>query len=119
MDFEQYSKKAHSTAIYPKIIVLRKDGTKKDISWVYPILGLVGEIGEIANKLKKVIRDNNFVLTNQMKEDLEEELGDAFWYFAETIFALKMNSHKIMKNNNKKLASRKKRGKIIGKGDKR
>jgi NTP pyrophosphatase (non-canonical NTP hydrolase) len=119
MRFSDYQKKAHHTAIYPRIIVLRKDGTKKDITWIYPLLGYIGEIGELSNKFKKVIRDHNFVITKQMRSDLEDELGDVDWYKAELYGKLKLNDDKIKRKNLIKLRSRKMRKKLKGKGDNR
>lgn len=119
MRFSTYQKKAHSTAIYPKIIVIRKDGTRKDISWVYPLIGWVGEMGEVCNKLKKVIRDSNFHITPEMKDAIEDELGDSDWYKAEFYNELELDDHRIKTKNLRKLKSRKKRKVIKGKGDKR
>ena len=55
MTFEEYQKETRETAIYPN----------KDNNFVYPVLGLVGEAGEVAEKIKKVLRDNNLCLTRR------------------------------------------------------
>ena len=49
MDFDNYQIEARKTAIYPD----------KDKNFIYPTLGLVGESGEVAEKIKKILRDKN------------------------------------------------------------
>lgn len=130
MDFDTYQKKAHSTAIYPKILVL-KDPAKDeryceivgielvDISWVYPLIGLAGEVGELANKMKKVIRDDNFMISKEKLIEIDSENGDIIWYDSEFCYRLKIPFGKSASNNLKKLFSRRRRKKVKGKGDKR
>ena len=55
MDFKTYQKKARETAQYPDL------GSNN----IYPTLGLVGEAGEVAEKVKKVIRDKNGIFDNE------------------------------------------------------
>ena len=105
----QYQDGACSTAIYPKHRALE-----------YLSLGLVGEAGEIANKVKKLIRDG------ATPEDLAEkkiqigyEVGDVLWYAAVLSDELGMNLGHIMENNIQKLADRKSRGTLSGSGDNR
>lgn len=86
---------------------------------VYPILGLVGEAGELANKLKKVARDQKGVPTSEQLDALEDELGDTMWYQAETASALGISLSAICNDNLNKLASRKQRGVLHGEGDNR
>ena len=97
----EYQEKCKSTAIYPK-----KDALP------YLALGLVSEAGEVAGKVKKLIRDGT-------EYDIASEVGDVLWYCA--MLANEMNSSlgKIMENNLEKLNDRKKRGKLQGSGDTR
>ncbi len=67
---EQYQKKARSTAVYPD------QGQNK----IYPFLGLMGEIGEVSEKLKKMIRDDEGILTDQRRDKICKEIGDVLWY---------------------------------------
>jgi len=69
-----YQEKISSFAIYPKI------GTGSIDAISYVTLGLVGEAGEVAEKVKKILRDNKGTITNTKKEELILELGDVFWY---------------------------------------
>lgn len=73
MDLREYQEKAHSTAIYLTI-----DNTKM----LYPALGIVGECGEVAEKIKKLIRDSNWNMTPERKTAIAQELGDCCWYLA-------------------------------------
>ncbi len=109
MKFSEYQEKSRVTALYPD----------KDNNFVYPTLGLVGESGEIAEKIKKVLRDNNGELTEDKKTEIGKELGDVLWYIAQLSTELDMNLDKIAEGNIEKLYSRLERGKIGGSGDNR
>ena len=114
MNFTEYQNLALSTAIYP-----RKYET------IYPALGLCGEAGEVAEKVKKSIRDDfgrcpaSYWQEKQFKEDLTKELGDVLWYISALASDLDISLNEIAENNLLKLASRKKRNKIGGSGDNR
>ncbi len=107
MKMNEYQKAAMNTAIYPNI------GNNP----TYTILGLCGEAGEIANKFKKVIRDQNGVMTQQTIDELADELGDVLWYVAMTAAEIELDLDSIADLNINKLMSRKSRGVIKGKGD--
>jgi len=109
MDFNNYQKKAHTTAHEVKV----------EGEIVYPILGFVGEAGEIANKVKKIFRDADGVITEEIREDLKKELGDALWYLAELATRLDISLDDIAEVNIEKLSSRKEHGTIKGSGDNR
>ena len=109
MDFNYYQNRARETAIYPNM------GSE----FTYPALGLVGEAGEIANKLKKVIRDKSGVLSDGVRESVSDELGDVLWYVAQLATEMGTDLDTIAQRNIDKLASRKERGVIAGSGDNR
>ncbi len=73
MNLGEYQELARSTAIYLKI-----QGAKM----IYPALGLIGECGEVAEKIKKLIRDSSWEMTPDRKEGIKRELGDCCWYIA-------------------------------------
>jgi NTP pyrophosphatase (non-canonical NTP hydrolase) len=75
-------------------------------------LGLAGEAGEVANKVKKIIRDNAFD-----RGGIAAELGDCLWYIAALARDLNISLSDIAKENLDKLDKRKKDGKIAGNGD--
>jgi len=109
MDFEEYQRKAAKTAVYPDI----------GNNFAYPTLGLVGEAGEIANKVKKIMRDKGGVIDDSVREDMKKELGDVLWYVAATAAEFKLSMDEIAAANIEKLASRAARDQIKGSGDDR
>ena len=109
MDLNSYQTSALNTAVYPN------QGT----NFVYPALGLVGEAGEVADKLKKVIRDNEGVLTDEVRDKVAKEIGDVMWYVAVLSYEMDYSLEDIAKMNLDKLASRAERGVIAGSGDNR
>ena len=91
---------------------------------IYPAFGLVNEAGEVAGKLKKIMRDEHvsvegFVLTDKQRADVAAELGDVLWYIAALAKDLNVSLNEIAKMNIDKLHDRKKRGVIGGSGDNR
>ncbi len=109
MTFEEYQKISRETAIYPN----------KDKNFIYPTLGLVGEAGEVAEKIKKILRDKNGVIDEQTKEDLSKELGDVLWYLSQLAVELGLSLDEVAVLNINKLSSRQKRNKLHGEGDNR
>lgn len=109
MDFDEYQKKTRATAIYPD----------KDNNIIYPSLGLVGETGEVAEKIKKLIRDKNFEITEEFRKDIKKELGDVLWYIAALASELGLSLQKIAELNIEKVYDRKNRGVLHGSGDNR
>lgn len=108
MKLNEYQEKATKTAIY---------GTGAAIN--YPVLGLVGEAGEIANKYKKVLRDDAGILQPDKRQALQDELGDVLWYVAALARDLGTTLEEVARKNIEKLEDRQKRGKIGGSGDNR
>jgi len=109
MHGNEYQSRALDTAIYPN----------RGANFVYPALGLVGEAGEVADKLKKVIRDNDGVLTDAVRDAVAKELSDVCWYIAVLAAELDYSLDEIFDMNLTKLASRKERGVLAGSGDNR
>lgn len=72
MNLNEYQKMARSTAIYPE-----------SAKMIYPALGLIGECGEVAEKVKKLLRDDDDgEMTPKRREGIKKELGDVMWYVA-------------------------------------
>ena len=109
MEFEAYQKRSKETAIYPK----------KGDNFIYPVLGLVGESGEVAEKIKKVLRDNGGVIDEERRGEIKKELGDVLWYLAQVATELNLSLDEIAQANIDKLESRKERNKLHGEGDNR
>lgn len=106
MTLNEYQHKALETAIYPTPII-------------YPALGLCGESGEVADKVKKVLRDNNSEFTQEKKREIAMEVGDVLWYCATLANDLGYTLEGIADMNYEKLHSRQLRGKLGGSGDNR
>ena len=104
-----YQARACETAIFPKNQAME-----------YLTLGLTGEAGEIANKVKKFIRDGAAQDEYLAKRiEIGYEIGDVLWYCAVLAKEMEMDLGHIMENNLQKLADRKKRGTLSGSGDNR
>jgi NTP pyrophosphatase (non-canonical NTP hydrolase) len=109
MNLNDYQKTALDTAMYPN----------RGNNFAYPALGLAGEAGEVADKLKKVIRDNDGDLTQGVRDAVAKEIGDVLWYVAVLAYEMGYDLSDIAQMNVNKLASRKERGVISGSGDNR
>ncbi len=109
MDLNQYQKEARQTARYPDV------GNNP----IYPTLGLNGEAGEVADKVKKILRDKGGIFDNHSKEAIKYELGDVLWYVSQLSSELGFDLEDVGRSNLEKLSSRSSRGKISGSGDKR
>lgn len=108
MNFSEYQEKARSTAIYPP-----------EMARIYPTLGLAGEAGEVAEKVKKIIRDKGNNFDEVDVENIKKELGDVIWYVANIAFDFGINLQDVAETNIEKLMSRKERGVLKGSGDNR
>jgi|TARA_R110000765_G_C18659062_1_gene576559 NTP pyrophosphatase (non-canonical NTP hydrolase) len=108
LTFDSYQKQAKKTAIYPK---------SADI--MYPALGLTGEAGEVANKVKKIVRDGRENSPPDWREQIAYELGDVLWYCAALASDLGLSLGRIATENADKLSGRKERGTLGGSGDSR
>ena len=86
---------------------------------VYPTLGLAGEAGEVAEKVKKLIRDDGGVLSDERRAALAGELGDVLWYVAQVATEAGLDLEDVARANLDKLASRAERGVLSGSGDER
>ena len=109
MTADFYEMKASQTAIFPKKQALE-----------YLALGLTSEAGEVAGKVKKLIRDGEDVEGFELKKmSIASEVGDVLWYCAMLAKEVGVSLNDIMKDNLEKLHSRKARGTLSGSGDDR
>ena len=109
MTFADSQQRSRATAVYP--------GAGDNL--LYPTLGLCGEAGEVAEKVKKMVRDDAGVLTPQRREALAKELGDVLWYVAQVATEAQLDLSDIAGANLEKLLSRQERGVLQGSGDER
>ena len=109
MDLNTYQDAARLTALYP-------DAGNNPI---YPTLGLSGEAGEVADKVKKVLRDRGGHFDDAIRAEIALELGDVLWYVAQLASELGYELEDVANQNLQRLRERSARGKLKGSGDHR
>jgi NTP pyrophosphatase (non-canonical NTP hydrolase) len=109
MNFNDYQVEARKTAIYPNV--------GKNV--FYPTLGLCGESGEVAEKVKKVLRDDNGVVSDAKRLEIKKELGDVLWYVSNISSELGLSLEEVAQLNLAKLQGRMNNNKVHGSGDNR
>jgi NTP pyrophosphatase (non-canonical NTP hydrolase) len=109
MLISEYQELSRRTATYPS--------AGENI--VYPTLGLAGEAGEVAEKVKKLLRDDGGVMSEERRAALAAELGDVLWYVAQVATEADLDLEEIAQANLDKLLSRRQRGVLSGSGDER
>ncbi len=109
MELTDYQERSRVTAVYPDA----------GANLLYPTLGLCGEAGEVAEKIKKMVRDDGGVLSAQRRDALAAELGDVLWYVAQLATEAGLGLDAIAADNLAKLRSREQRGALRGSGDER
>lgn len=116
MNFNEYQKRALTTDV---------SGTGKttyhvnELPFLKQLLGLVGETGEFADKIKKILRDKDGIMTDKDRAESVKELGDILWYLAVVSSYLGVELEDVARQNIKKLTDRAKRGVIKSQGDNR
>ncbi len=112
MDFNEYQKRASETAIF--------DSLGSDIMKLsYLTLGITGEAGEVAEKIKKILRDCDGHVTEEKRVEIIKEMGDVLWYLSQLARELSIDFSEVAQMNIDKLQSRMQRDKIKGDGDNR
>lgn len=110
MKFDEYQKQAIGTALNP---------ARDFNALMYRTLGLVGEAGEIAEKVKKILRDKDGKISAQDKQEIIKELGDVLWYLQSLADIMEVPLSVVAEKNLEKIHSRKARGVTKGSGDNR
>lgn len=105
MNCNEYQEQAHTFASYE--------------GYLYPVLGIAEEAGEVAGKFAKAIRDEGGMMTEERRQSAIKELGDVLWMAAEICTNLGVTLEEVMQTNIEKLSDRKRRGVIGGSGDDR
>lgn len=106
MKIKEYEEQALHFAIYDQKVI-------------YPALGLNGEAGEVAEKVKKIMRDKNGEISLEDGFEIAKELGDVLWYITAMARDINFSLEQIAKMNIDKLTSRAERNKLNGSGDNR
>ncbi len=111
LTLDEYQERSQARAIYPD--------AGKGTNIYYPTLGICGEAGEVAEKIKKVLRDKNGVLSEEDLLGVVKELGDVLWYVAALSRELGVNLQRVAELNLAKLTLRHANGTLHGSGDDR
>jgi NTP pyrophosphatase (non-canonical NTP hydrolase) len=128
VDFDEYQAFTRTTALFRSSTQsmaeeMVTEGDRERLSsllnLLYTTTGLTGEAGEIANKVKKLIRDRSSAVSAEMADDLISELGDVLYYIAQMADLLGHSLEDVAQNNMDKLKDRVVKGTIGGSGDKR
>jgi NTP pyrophosphatase (non-canonical NTP hydrolase) len=106
LNLEPYNTDALRQAAYPSA------GTGSNFELSYLALGLSGEAGEVANNIKKVLRDPKHPKVIEYKANMVEELGDVFWYWLRLVDALGFTPQEVLLFNETKLNARAARGEL-------
>ena len=110
MTLDEYQEKALSTNI---------NLADKKTVFYDRMFGLVGEAVELADKVKKWIRDDKADWKKLDKEMMALELGDVLWYVATLADTMGFTLEEVGQQNLRRLKDRKQRGKLSGAGDHR
>lgn len=108
MNLDEYQIQSSKTAIYPEEHAIE-----------YLVLGMCSEAGEVAGKLKKIIRDNNQIIDASKRLELSKEIGDVLWYVSQLALELNIPLSIVARQNIEKLQERSKNNSISGDGDNR
>lgn len=105
---EEYQNVVRGAKVYPDMYRV-----------IYPALGLGGESGEVLEKVKKLIRDDNGELTPERSRKILLELGDVVWYVTALADDIDSTLEEVIEMNTDKILSRQRRNTIKGEGDDR
>ncbi|MCD5384381.1 MAG: nucleoside triphosphate pyrophosphohydrolase family protein [Candidatus Pacebacteria bacterium] len=108
MDFNEYQKKTYETLIH-----------KDRDNLAYFALGVAGESGEVADKIKKIFRDKDGIMSDEDKKEVAKEMGDVLWYLSQLAQYIGKDFAEIAQMNLDKLKDRQERGTLSGSGDNR
>lgn len=111
MNFNEYQSWTDETARY--------DGQRTISGLNYVTLGICGEAGELANKVKKIHRDDGGSVSEEVRQKLIDETSDCLWYLARLATELGVTLESVAIHNRVKLEGRKQRGTLTGSGDNR
>jgi NTP pyrophosphatase (non-canonical NTP hydrolase) len=113
MDFSEYQERTADTDVGTSAQDKLRPG------WMYYVLGVGGEAGELLEKIKKLFRDSNGQITVKFQKMVIKEVGDILWYLARLCTHLGIDFNEVAETNLSKLKSRMERDKIHGDGDER
>jgi len=118
----EYQEQTQTTAIYPAGVEVSLRNPAYLREWLpisYCATGLNGEAGEIANLVKKALRDEGGFISTDRREKLFGEIGDAQWYISELCTSLGFKLEDVMEYNLVKLNKRQEENVLTGDGSDR
>lgn len=113
LDFNEYQKECRKTDVGTAAQDCLEPG------WLYYVLGIGGESGELLEKIKKLFRDKQGIIDDEFKDAVKKEMGDVQWYMARLCDWFDIPFEDVFTANIEKLQSRKDRNKLHGDGDDR
>lgn len=124
LNLEEYARMTQKAAIYRDevddlVAEASDESIAKMLKIFYATTGLAGEAGEIANKVKKILRDNRGVVSEDTRTKLLGELGDVAWYLVALTEELGFTIEEVLAFNYEQIRSRQARGTLTGDGDDR
>jgi NTP pyrophosphatase (non-canonical NTP hydrolase) len=124
VSLREYADMVSGAAVYREAVEktladLSREDLTKLLKIFYATTGLAGEAGEVANKVKKILRDNGGVVDDNVRERVLGELGGVAWYLnaASEEFGLRIED--VLNYNYEQITGRQARGTIHGDGDNR
>jgi len=100
-------------------VTLSKEELVKILNVLYTATGLAGEAGEVCNKIKKILRDNNSIIDEDVKQKVLGELGGVAWYLTACAMEFGFSVEDVLNYNHQQIKDRLNRGVIKGDGDNR
>lgn len=121
LTLNQYQQAAIKTAVYRNSVdkIIQRKDVNELLKLLYSVSGLSGEAGELSNKVKKIIRDNEGIIDKETRHRLMLELGDVLWYVSDVASLLNFALSDVASVNLFRLYGRKREGKLKGEGDER
>lgn len=107
MNLDEFQDRCAETVVYPN----------PGENYIYPVLGLVSEAGEVADRVKRIQRDDQGVVTEEKRREIAGELGDVLWYVAQVASEFKLSLNQVARQNVAKLGGRMDRNALHGFGD--
>ena len=91
---------------------------EESLHYLYPVLALAEEAGEVAGKVAKYIRKSDTDY-HTLREAVGKELGDVLYQLSEAARQFGYTLDEIAEGNVAKLTDRQARGVLVGEGDNR
>ena len=121
MDFNEYQDRAIRFAQYPITATVESTSSVELLPYLYPVLALAEEVGEVSGKVAKYVRKQDYSeeTYQALRLAVLDELGDVLWQLSAVAREFDLELGHIAERNLTKLEDRKSRDVIVGEGDNR